>query len=115
MANLRDTGEHLVAHEILEREIVGLQKTVNRSMDVMADSIEEINANMRSLSENSAVTREKLNHLASDNDVSQAISICQATNHTVKPINWKGITAMITGIIIAATGGAVAIIKAFGL
>ncbi len=79
------------------------------------DSIEEIRKNVRNISQDSAVTREKLNHLASDNDVSQAISLCQSTQHKIKPTNWKGITALITGIIVAATGGAVAIITAFNL
>jgi len=109
--DLKDSGEHLVAHEILEREVVGIHKTLNRSMEVLTDSIEEIRMKIRSMSEDSAVTREKLNHLASDSDVSQAIALCRAT-HEKKPINWKGITALITGVIAAIAAATVLVIQA---
>lgn len=109
--DLKDSGEHLVAHEILEREVVGIHKTLNRSMDVITDSIEETRMKMRSMSEDLAVVRERLNHVASDSDVSQAISICRAS-HEKKPVNWKGITALITGIIAAIAAATVLVIQA---
>ena len=110
--NLKDSGEHLVAHEILERELVGLHRNFNKSMDVMTTAVEEIRDNVRELREDSAVTREKLRHVATDSDISQAISVCQTTTHAKKPVNWKGITALITGIIAAAAAAAIAIIQA---
>ena len=110
--NLKDSGEHLVAHEILERELVGLHRNFNKSMGTMITAVEEIRDNVRELREDSAVTREKLRHVATDNDVSQAVSLHNVEEHVRKPINWKGITALITGVIAAVGVTVTAIIKA---
>ena len=110
--NLKNSGEHLVAHEILERELVGLHKNFNQSMDVMTEVVEEIRDNVRDLREDSAVTREKLEHVATDMDVSQAIAACRDGHAKKPPINWKGITALVTGIIAAVAAGTVVVIQA---
>ena len=112
-ANLRDSGEHLVAHEVLERELRGLSKNLNRSMDVMIGTVEEIRGGIQELREDSAVTQEKLKHVATDMYVSQAISICRDGHAKKQPINWKGITALVTGIIAAVAAGTVLVIQAF--
>jgi len=113
--NLRDSGEHMVAHAVLEREVRDLGRTLNRSIDVMLESVEEIRSNVHGLREDSAVTREKLSHVATETDVSQAISLCR-DGHIARmkkpPINWKGITALVTGIIAAIGGVVVLVIQA---
>lgn len=114
--NIRDTGEHLVAHEILEREMKHLSRSLRGSMDSVASSMDNVNGTMKevcetvqSLQMDFAVTQEKLEHVATDKDLSTAIATCQRSHD--KPINWKGITALITGIIAAIAAAVIGILQ----
>ena len=114
--NIKDTGEHLVAHELLEREIKQLNRSLRGSMDTVSIALDQVNGMMRkvdgnvqSLQRDFAVTQEKLAHVATDRDLSTAIATCQQTHH--KPPNWKAITALITGVIAAVAAATVVIIQ----
>jgi len=118
--NIKDTGEHLVAHELLEREIKQLNRSLRGSMDTVSIALDQVNGMMRkvdgnvqSLQRDFAVTQEKFEHVATGQDLSTAIATC-SQNHferASKPVNWKAITALITGVIAAVAAATVVIIQ----
>ena len=118
--NIKDTGEHLAAHALLEREIKQLHGSLRRSMDSVAATMDtanrtmyKVDRNVQALQKDFAVTQEKLEHVATDKDLSTAIATCQRGHEqrNTKPINWKGITALVTGIIAAIAAAVIGILQ----
>jgi len=118
--NIKDSGEHLVAHEILEREMKHLSRSLRGSMDSVSSALDQVNGtvrkvdeNVQALQKNFAVTQEKFEHVVTDKDLSKAINNCQRGHfeRLSKPINWKGITALITGIIAAIAAAVIGILQ----
>lgn len=109
---IRDSAEHLVAHELLERDVRSLRKTVETSIGALADSVSSVVDGVGEIKRELAVTCEKMRHLATDADISAAISRCQIV-HKPQPTNWKMLTTLITATIAAIATAVVSIVQGF--
>jgi len=106
--DIRDSSQHMVAHELLEHELVDLKNTITRSLSEQSSAIKSIAVPVTKLQLDIAVISEKLKHSATNDDISSAIARCQSKHpQSYHPPNYKAIGAMIAAVI-AAVGAAIA-------